>query len=110
MLPEALGSVASEPTLRQRMELFEDLPQSFLCKESALMVRRHAPAITRCFKDWVALDVDVSPFDNSNTKKEGIGCTYTHRVSKFPRVNLANTGQRAFTARLNRGFKFQEGV
>ena len=33
-------------------------------------------SITPCFKDYVPLDVDVSPFDNSKTKKEGIGFTY----------------------------------
>jgi hypothetical protein len=40
------------------------------------MLARHAPRITPCHKGWVALDADVSPFDNSNTKKEGVGLTY----------------------------------
>ena len=32
-------------------------------QESAEMVRRHAPTLTACGKDWIPLDVDVSPFD-----------------------------------------------
>jgi hypothetical protein len=71
-----LSTVASEPTLRQRMGELGDRPQALLREESAAMVARHAPGITPCFQDWVALDVDVSPFDNSNTKKEGVSFTY----------------------------------
>lgn len=76
--PRSLGlkTVPSEPTLRQRMSELGGMPQPILREESAHMVRRHAPNIARCFKDWVALDVDVSPFDNSDTQKEGVGCTY----------------------------------
>jgi len=76
--PRALGlsAVPSEPTLRQRMAELGDTPQALLREESAQMIRRHAPRVTRCFKEWVPLDVDVSPFDNSNTKKEGVGWTY----------------------------------
>jgi hypothetical protein len=71
-----LQEVPSEPTLRQRLEEFGFAPQGFLREEAARLVRRHAPSITPCFKSWVALDVDVSPFDNSHTKKEGVGLTY----------------------------------
>lgn len=71
-----LKTVPSEPTLRQRMGEFGDRPHVLLLEESAAMIARHAPVITPCHKDWVALDVDVSPFDNSSTKKEGLGCTY----------------------------------
>ncbi len=71
-----LSTVPSEPTLRQRLGEFGGLPLALLVEESAQMVARHAPVITPCHKDWVALDADVSPFDNSNTKKEGVGFTY----------------------------------
>ena len=71
-----LDQVPSEPTLRQRLAELGDAPLEFLLEESADMVARHAPKLTPCHKDWVALDADVSPFDNSNTKKEGVGCTY----------------------------------
>jgi hypothetical protein len=39
-------------------------------------VRKHARKPTACHGEWVALDVDVSPFDNSGTKKEGVSWTY----------------------------------
>lgn len=71
-----LRTIPSEPTLRQRMGEFGDLPGRLLLEESARMVRAQAPAITPCHREWVALDVDVSPFDNSGTKKEGLGWTY----------------------------------
>ena len=42
----------------------------------AAMVARHAPKLTPCHEEWVALDIDPSPFDNSGTKKEGVSWTY----------------------------------
>ncbi len=35
-----------------------------------------APALTPCQGNLVAVDIDVSPFDNSKTKREGISWTY----------------------------------
>jgi hypothetical protein len=51
---------------------------------SAALVASSASTITSCFEHgqgerrrrWVALDIDVSPFDNSNTKKQGVSRTY----------------------------------
>ena len=40
------------------------------------MVARHAPKLTPCYEEWVALDIDPAPFDNSGTKKEGVSWTY----------------------------------
>ena len=40
------------------------------------MVGQLASAITPCHKNMVAVDIDVSPFDNSGTKKEGVSWTY----------------------------------
>jgi hypothetical protein len=47
-----------------------------LLESSATILHNHAPRLTPCFKDYVAIDADVSPFDNSGTKKEGVSCTY----------------------------------
>jgi hypothetical protein len=47
-----------------------------LREEAAAMIARHAPSVTPCHEDWVALDIDVSPLDNSGTKKEGVARTY----------------------------------
>lgn len=58
------------------------------------MVARHAPKITRCHGEWVAMDIDVSPFDNSGTKKEGIGWTYK-KVEGFA-PNFAYLGEEGY--------------
>jgi len=70
-----LRQIPSEPTLRQRLDAMGDAGGTILREESALLVRRHG-ALTPCHGRWVALDVDVSPFDNSGTKKEGVSWTY----------------------------------
>jgi len=71
-----LRQIPSEPTLRQRLDAMRDLCGPILREESALLVRKCARKPTPCHGQWVALDVDVSPFDNSNTQKEGVSWTY----------------------------------
>jgi len=71
-----LAKVPSEGTLRQRLEELADRCEIILREESAAMIARHAPKLTPCYEDWVALDLDVSPWDNSGTKKEGVSWTY----------------------------------
>jgi hypothetical protein len=71
-----LRKVPSEATLRQRLDAMRDACARVLREESALMVRKHGRKVTPCHGQWVALDVDVSPFDNSGTKKEGVSWTY----------------------------------
>lgn len=71
-----LGKVPSSSTLRQRLNSAKGAFNGILLEESAKMVRDLAPAITPCHKDLVAIDIDVSPFDNSKTNKEGVSWTY----------------------------------
>lgn len=70
-----LREIPSEPTLRQRLDAIRDACGAILREESARMVRRRGK-VTPCHGAWIALDVDVSPFDNSGTKKEGVSWTY----------------------------------
>lgn len=76
-------------TLRQRMNQISDIvtnkngdtsTQTILMEESAELVRKYAHLVTPITlennENYVPLDVDVSPFDNSNTKKKGISQTY----------------------------------
>ena len=80
-----LGEVPSSPTLRQRLDLAAssaDWP-AILHEESADLLHRMkatlSPVIFRFDEReyrYIPLDIDVSPFDNSDTKKEGIGYTY----------------------------------
>jgi len=71
-----LEDVPSEGTLRQRLDELEDRCDRILREESADLVARYAPKLTPCHEDWIALDLDVSPFDNSGTKKQGVSWTY----------------------------------
>jgi len=71
-----LASVPSSPTLRQRLDSVKGAFNDIILEESAKVVGRLAPAITPCHGKLVAMDIDVSPFDNSGTKKEGVNWTY----------------------------------
>jgi hypothetical protein len=74
-----LTSVPSEPTLRQRMDevaKMNGVVRKTILDSSAELLRKHMPALTPCFGEYIAIDGDVSPFDNSGTKKEGVSCTY----------------------------------
>jgi len=71
-----LASVPSSPTLRQRLDSVKGTFNDIILEESAGVVGRLAPAITPCHGKLVAMDIDVSPFDNSKTKKEGVSWTY----------------------------------
>jgi hypothetical protein len=88
-----LKKVPSEGTLRQRLDELEHRCDALLREESAAMVARHAPTLTPCYEEWVALDIDPSPFDNSGTKKEGVSWTYLHFDGFSPCfAYLANEG------------------
>ncbi|WP_144463788.1 IS1380 family transposase, partial [Siminovitchia fortis] len=76
-----VDKVPSSPTLRQRLDqgaLTEDW-KTILMEESAGLIRRLDADISPVDvggKPYLPLDVDVSPFDNSNTFKEGVARTY----------------------------------
>ena len=71
-----LSRLPSEETLRQRMDQLGTVPLAVLHEETATMLGHHAPVLKPCHCGRVPLDVDVSPWDNSGTKKEGVACTY----------------------------------
>ena len=60
-----LKRIPSEETLRQRMDQLGMTPIASLHEESARMIAGHPPALTAAHGDWIPLDIDVSPFDNS---------------------------------------------
>lgn len=75
---ETLGlkTVPSEATLRQRLDETGTAIRGEILKASAALIRKAAPALTPCFKHYIPIDADVSPFDNSGTHKEGVSFTY----------------------------------
>lgn len=83
---QALGltQLPSEETLRQRLDQLGSAPLAILHEEAADLLKRHAPPLLPCHRQWIPLDVDVSPLDNSGTKKEGVACTYKLRAGYAP--------------------------
>jgi len=69
----------SSPALRQRIDVIGNAFDTIIKEESADLVRHTAPQVspikTSC-GSFVPVDIDVSPFDNSKTKKEGVSRTY----------------------------------
>ena len=74
-----MGRCPSSSALRQRLDVVGNAFDTILKEESALLIRTTAPKITSIstsMGDRIPLDIDVSPFDNSKTKKEGVSRTY----------------------------------
>jgi hypothetical protein len=75
----ALGCkhVPSAPTLRQRLDAAPRQEWETILREEAIAVLQKAKVkLTPTQHDLVPLDVDVSPFDNSDSHKEGVAMTY----------------------------------
>lgn len=83
----ALGiqDVPSSPTLRQRLDMIaRSVPyQEIILEETARFLKKLKAPVTPVTlgsgeqkRQYVPLDIDVTPFDNSNSKKEGVSRTY----------------------------------
>jgi hypothetical protein len=100
---ESLGieNCPSAPTLRQRLELVKESFDDVLKQESARLVQKTALKITPIMVSQgalVPLDIDVSPFDNSKTQKEGVSRTYKGFDGYAP--IFAYVGQEGYLANL----------
>lgn len=76
-----LEKVPSSPTLRQRLDQGAQHAEwnPIIRSENVNLLRRSQTKVTAVkaeAKEYVPLDIDVSPFDNSGTKKQGISWTY----------------------------------
>jgi len=75
-----LDGVPSEESLRQRMDDLALLPELFtLIRSSNVELAGKAPEFgfeETPYGKYIPLDIDVSPFDNSGSKKEGVSWTY----------------------------------
>lgn len=91
----------SAPTLRQRLDLVNNSFDTIIKEESAALIHNTALQITPFYTsigEFVPLDIDVSPFDNSNTKKEGVSRTYKGSDGYAP--NFAYVGREGYLANL----------
>ena len=76
---DALGIVRSIPsaeTLRQRMDDIGSSLRQQILRANVDMFRTHEVALSALPTGEVPLDIDVTPFDNSKTFKEGVSRTY----------------------------------
>ena len=71
-----LKGVPSEATLRQRMDETGLSVRDAVLNASTALLKKDAPKLSPCFKTYIPIDADVSPFDNSGSRKEGVSCTY----------------------------------
>lgn len=71
-----INHVPSPETLRQRTEQFGSEMKQLLIDHSLELIKSNDTQISCCFGNYVPLDLDVSPFDNSGTKKEKVSYTY----------------------------------
>jgi len=83
-----LGQCPSSPTLRQRFDMGDGQFDTIIKEESASLIKVAAPAITPIKVEkhgsLIPLDIDVSPFDNSKTNKEGVSRTYKNTDGYAP--------------------------
>jgi hypothetical protein len=91
-----LKSVPSEGTLRQRFETYDqDMCAAIRQINTELLAANFSDqSIEINGKPYMKLDSDVTPMDNSNSKKEGVGCTYKHFDGFAPMMSYA--GQSGF--------------
>jgi hypothetical protein len=79
-----LDAPPSEETLRQRLDAIatdQATPAREIIHEAhTSLIGTHAPTLTPCLsmhdQQWLPLDGNVSCYDNSQTKKQGVGRTY----------------------------------
>jgi len=87
---ESMGNatIPSSPTLRQRVDALGEEAKAetitTILNENCMLLQKQRVQITPCFENYVPLDVDVTPFDNSDTKKEGLGFTYKKHMGFAP--------------------------
>lgn len=74
----ALGmdTVPSSSTLRQRFDYAGEQWNDIVDSEMIHLLKDIQPELSPCLRNLVPIDIDVSPFDNSKTKKEGVSRTY----------------------------------
>jgi len=70
------SGIASEETQRQRMDAIAPQITSILESANTQLLTNTSIKPTPCFRNYVPIDADVTPFDNSNSKKEGVSWTY----------------------------------
>lgn len=102
----ALGitrSIPSEETLRQRMDDIGPSLRKQILAENIEMFRMNGISPSRLPNGFVPVDIDVTPFDNSKTKKEGVSRTYKGYDGYAPIMAYIGTEGYLINAELREG-------
>jgi hypothetical protein len=79
-----VGAIPSEPTFRQRMNLLGKSLEAAVNHANIELLKNANIAPTPCMGKHVSVDIDVSPFNNSDSKKEGVSLTYKQVMGYAP--------------------------
>lgn len=86
----------SAATLRQRMDEIGNTLRTPLLKFSAHLLKSNKVEPTVLKNGMIPVDMDVTPMDNSNTKKEGVSFTYKKFIGYAPM--MAYIGKEGYLA------------
>lgn len=88
-----LVKLPSKETLRQRLEKISEKLNDGLKTFTALFIKKHAELQRIAGTDYIPIDFDVTPFDNSNSSKEGVSWTYKKFMGFAPMMTyIGGTG------------------
>ena len=102
----ALGitrDIPSEETLRQRMDDIGSSMRENILSENVEMLRSNGIVPSKLPSGYVPVDIDVTPFDNSKTKKEGVSRTYKGYDGYAPIMAYIGTEGYLINAELREG-------
>ena len=102
----ALGitrSIPSEETLRQRMDVIGDSMRNQILAENVEMLQTNGIVPSKLPNGFVPVDIDVTPFDNSKTNKQGVSRTYKGYDGYAPIMAYIGTEGYLINAELREG-------
>jgi len=75
-----------EATYRQNLDKMakDENIEKILLEENIRMLKNNNAKLTSCYKEYLPLDIDVTPLDNSDSKKEGVSWTYKKFMGYAP--------------------------
>ena len=102
----ALGitrNIPSEETLRQRMDDIGDSLRQTILEENIALLLANDIKPTALENGYVPVDIDVTPMDNSKSKKEGVSRTYKGFDGYAPMMSYIGTEGYAINFELREG-------
>lgn len=102
----ALGitrAIPSEETLRQRMDDIGDSMRQPILQENVEMLRSNGIVPSKLPNGFVPVDIDVTPFDNSKSHKQGVSRTYKGYDGYAPIMAYIGTEGYLINAELREG-------